>query len=76
MQRCRFRALLLLVSVLITTASHALAAETVALTVDATKNPEKLLGSYEVISVKPGPLTLYSPSGFLASTALRAPPAA
>jgi predicted metalloprotease with PDZ domain len=47
--------------VLITTASAALAAETISLTVDATKTPENLLRSHEVISVKPGPLTLYYP---------------
>jgi hypothetical protein len=52
MQRCRFRALLLLVSVLITTASDALAAETIALTVDATKTPAKLLRSSSLTGLK------------------------
>jgi len=48
-------------SILALTASVALAAETISLTVDATKTPRKLLHSHEVIPVKPGPLTIYYP---------------
>jgi predicted metalloprotease with PDZ domain len=59
MQRCR--SLLSLASVLVLTTSVALAAETISLTVDATKTPQKLLKSHEVIPVKPGPLTIYYP---------------
>ena len=61
MQRCRFRSMLFLASVLALTASAALAAETISLTVDATKTQQKLLRSHEVIPVKPGPLTIYYP---------------
>jgi predicted metalloprotease with PDZ domain len=42
-------------------ASVARAAETISLTVDATKTQQKLLRSHEVIPVKPGPLTVYYP---------------
>ncbi len=61
MQRCRLRALLFLALVLSLTASVTLTAETISLTVDATKTPQKLLRSHEVIPVKPGPLTIYYP---------------
>jgi predicted metalloprotease with PDZ domain len=61
MPRCRLRSLLFLATVLVLAASQALAAETISLTVDATKNQQKLLRSHEVIPVKPGPLTLYYP---------------
>ena len=61
MHRCRLRSWFLLPSILILTASVALAAETISLTVDATKTPQKLLHSHEVIPVKPGPLTIYYP---------------
>ena len=61
MQRCRLRSWLFLASVLVLTASLALAGETISLTVDATKTPQKILRSHEVIPVKPGPLTLYYP---------------
>ena len=61
MQRCRLRSFSFLASVLVLTASVALAAETVSLTVDATKTQEKILRSHETIPVKPGPLTLYYP---------------
>jgi predicted metalloprotease with PDZ domain len=53
--------LLFLATVLVLTAFQALAAETISLTVDATKTPQKLLRSHEVIPVKPGPLTIYYP---------------
>lgn len=61
MQRFRFGTLLLFVSLLVATASGSLRAETISLTVDATKTSEKLLRVQEVISVKPGALTLYYP---------------
>jgi predicted metalloprotease with PDZ domain len=61
MHRCRFRSALFFASILALTASVALAAETISLTVDATKTPRKLLHSHEVIPVKPGPLTIYYP---------------
>jgi predicted metalloprotease with PDZ domain len=57
----RFRSLLFMASVLVLTASVAHAAETILLTVDATKTPEKILRSHEVIPVQPGPLTIYYP---------------
>jgi predicted metalloprotease with PDZ domain len=57
----RFRSWLVFASVLVLTTSIALAAETVSLTVDATKTQQKLLRSHEVIPVKPGPFTLYYP---------------
>jgi len=65
MIRCRLRSglflALFIVPVLVLTASVAFAAETISLTVDATKTPQKLLRSHEVIPVKPGPLTIYYP---------------
>jgi predicted metalloprotease with PDZ domain len=61
MQRCRFRSLLFLASVLALASSVALAAETITLTVDATKTQQKILRSHEAIPVKPGPLTIYYP---------------
>ena len=61
MQRLLFRSVLFLASVLCATASVAFAAETISLTVDATKTPEKILRSHEVIPVKPGPLSIYYP---------------
>jgi len=61
MQRLLFRSVLFLAAVLCATASVAFAAETISLTVDATKTPEKILRSHEVIPVKPGPLSIYYP---------------
>ena len=61
MQRRRLRSLLFLATVLVLIAFQAHAAETISLTVDATKTPQKLLRSHEVIPVKAGPLTLYYP---------------
>jgi len=55
------RSRLSLASLVFFTASVAFAAETISLTVDATKTRQKLLHSHEVIPVKPGPLTLYYP---------------
>ena len=42
-------------------AAHSLTAETISLTVDATKTPQKLLRAHLAMAVKPGPLTLYYP---------------
>jgi predicted metalloprotease with PDZ domain len=42
-------------------APFALAAESISLTVDATKTQQKLLYVHEVLPVKPGPLTVYYP---------------
>src|ERR1700678_1456044 len=42
-------------------AAHSLTAETISLTVDATKTPQKLLHAHLAMTVKPGPLTLYYP---------------
>jgi predicted metalloprotease with PDZ domain len=61
MQHVRLRSLLSLAFVLVITASFAFAAETISLTVDATKTRQKLLRSHEVIPVKPGPFTVYYP---------------
>jgi predicted metalloprotease with PDZ domain len=61
MQRHRLRSLLFLSIVPVLSAFQALAAETISLTVDATKTPQKLLHSHEAIPVKPGPLTIYYP---------------
>ena len=61
MQGSSFRSLLLMVSALVWIPSFADAAQTISLTVDATKSPEKLLRSHEVIPVSPGPLTIYYP---------------
>jgi len=60
LRRCP-RFLLCLSLVLLLAKSFASAAETISLTVDATKTRQKLLHSHEVIPVKPGPLTLYYP---------------
>ena len=61
MQGSSFRSLLLMVSALVLIPSLTHAAETISLTVDATKSPEKLLRSHEEIPVTPGPLTIYYP---------------
>jgi predicted metalloprotease with PDZ domain len=61
MFRCRLRTWLPLALGMVLAASSVQAAETITLTVDATKTQEKLLRSHEVIPVKPGPLTLYYP---------------
>lgn len=53
--------LLLLVPILAVLAPFCFAAETISLTVDATKSPEHLLRVHEVIPVKPGPVTIYYP---------------
>ena len=56
MQGCNFRTLLWMASALVLIPSVARAAATISLTVDATKSPEKLLHSHEVIPVMPGPV--------------------
>jgi predicted metalloprotease with PDZ domain len=61
MQGCNFRTLLWMASALVLIPSVARAAATISLTVDATKSPEKLLHSHEVIPVMPGPVTIYYP---------------
>jgi len=61
MQRLRCQSLLFVAAVLIAFTSAAFANETISLTVDATKTPEKILRSHEEIPVKPGPLTIYYP---------------
>jgi predicted metalloprotease with PDZ domain len=61
MQPYRLRLWILLISVFALAASAALAEETISVTVDATRTPQKLLHSHLVMPVKPGPLTLYYP---------------
>src|SRR5271156_5449929 len=45
----------------LTFAARPLVSETISLTVDATKTPQKLLKAHLVMPVKPGPLTVYYP---------------
>jgi predicted metalloprotease with PDZ domain len=61
MPRHPYRFVLLLTLSVVLTASRARAAETISLTVDATKTPEKILHSHEVMPAKPGPMTVYYP---------------
>jgi predicted metalloprotease with PDZ domain len=61
MKRYGLRATAILAAGLLLAASAAFAAETISLTVDATRSPEKILRSHEVIPVKPGPFTIYYP---------------
>src|SRR5665213_3245032 len=61
MESSRLRSLACLATILILAALAAPAAETISLTVDATKTQQKLLRAHMVIPVKPGPLTLYYP---------------
>ena len=61
MHRYRLSSLLSLAALLVFTASIALAAESISLTVDATTTRQKYLHIHEVIPVKAGPLTLYYP---------------
>jgi len=53
--------MLYVAAVFFASATVAFADETIFLTVDATKTPEKLLHSREAIPVQPGPLTIYYP---------------
>src|SRR5277367_5869710 len=43
------------------TTTFAQSGQTISLTVDATKTPQKILHAHMVMAVKPGPLTLYYP---------------
>ena len=61
MPSSRLRLLAVLAAVLTLTASAALAAESISVTVDATKTQQKLLRAHLVMPVKPGPLTIYYP---------------
>jgi predicted metalloprotease with PDZ domain len=61
MPRMRAHFILFAAAVLGFVAPVARAAETISLTVDATKTPEKVLHSHEVIPVVTGPLTIYYP---------------
>ncbi|MGA7859866.1 MAG: M61 family peptidase [Terracidiphilus sp.] len=61
MESCRFRLLAFLAFACALCLPTAWAGETISLTVDATKTPEKLLHAHMVIPVNAGPLTLYYP---------------
>ena len=61
MQRCRFRLSMFLACALAAHATLAQSGQTISLTVDATKTPQKLLHAHLVLPVQPGPLTLYYP---------------
>jgi len=63
MSRFRFRLSILfaVLVALVAPAMSALAAETISLTVDATKTPQKLLHAHLVMPVTAGPLTIYYP---------------
>jgi len=57
----RFRSLVLVALLLLMAGRTALAAETISLTVDATRTQRKILHAHLVMPVKAGPLTLYYP---------------
>jgi predicted metalloprotease with PDZ domain len=61
MQRSRFCSFLCLIAVLVLAVPAVMAAESIPLTVDATKTQQKILRVHEVIPVMPGALTLYYP---------------
>ena len=61
MKLCRLRLLMCFTAILIIAAPAALLAETISVTVDATKTQQKLLRTHLVIPVSAGPLTLYYP---------------
>jgi len=61
MQRCCIRLGLFLALILALTAPAVFGEETVSLTVDATKTPQKILHAHESMPAKPGPMTLYYP---------------
>ena len=61
MLRPRFRLLMLFALALVLFKPLDSFAESVSLTVDATKTAQKLLHSHEVIPAKPGPMTIYYP---------------
>jgi len=58
----RFRAgFLAIPAILCLLAAHPVTGESISLTVDLTKTPQKLLHAHETMAVKAGPLTLYYP---------------
>jgi predicted metalloprotease with PDZ domain len=57
----RFRVSVFLACVLVAHAALAQSGQTISLTVDATKTPQKLLHAHLVLPVQSGPLTLYYP---------------
>ena len=63
MERCRPSLLIsfALAWALAATTAFAQSGQTISLTVDATRTPQKILHAHLVIPVKPGPLTLYYP---------------
>ena len=61
MQRFRPGFFFCFIAGLVLAAPAVLAAESILLTVDATKTQQKILRVHEVIPVRPGPLTLYYP---------------
>lgn len=61
MQHRRLRSIVVLAFILALAAPLALTAQTISLTVDATRTQQKLLSAHEIIPVQPGPLTLYYP---------------
>jgi len=61
MRRRRLGPFFCFLTILTLAAPVVLAAESIPLTVDATKTQQKILRVHEVIPVKPGPLTLYYP---------------
>jgi predicted metalloprotease with PDZ domain len=61
MQRFRVSTHFALACALIAHAMSAQSGQTISLTVDATKTPQKLLHAHEVLAIQPGPLTLYYP---------------
>ena len=56
-----FRSLVLFALLPLMAGRAAVAAETISLTVDATRTQRKILHAHLVMPVKPGPLTLYYP---------------
>jgi predicted metalloprotease with PDZ domain len=61
MQRFRITLFVALVFAVAAHAAPAQSSQTISLTVDATKTPQKLLHAHLVLPVQPGPLTLYYP---------------
>jgi predicted metalloprotease with PDZ domain len=61
MRRFRISVFLALACALVAHTATAQSGQTISLTVDATKTPQKLLHAHLVLPVQPGPLTLYYP---------------
>ncbi|HUA99835.1 MAG TPA: hypothetical protein VMA34_15995 [Terracidiphilus sp.] len=61
MHRFRLWSFACALAILCTFGAFAQSAETISLTVDATKTPEKLLYMHETLPVKAGPMTIYYP---------------